>query len=75
MRDGAEVPVSDEEAGAERSQRIEALLGELRRQGIGDERVLAAIRRVPRERFVPAASREEAWANVALPIGAGQTIS
>ena len=75
MRDGAEVSVSDEEASAERSQRVEALLAELRRQGIGDERVLAAIRRVPRDRFVPAASRDEAWANVALPIGAGQTIS
>jgi protein-L-isoaspartate(D-aspartate) O-methyltransferase len=54
---------------------IAALLDELRREGIRDERVLAAIARVPRERFIPEASRGQAWANVALPIGAGQTIS
>jgi protein-L-isoaspartate(D-aspartate) O-methyltransferase len=61
--------------GEERATRIAALLAELRRQGIRDERVLAAIGRVPRDRFVPEASRGEAWANVALPIGSGQTIS
>ena len=59
----------------ERAGRIAALLADLRRQGICDERVLAAIGRVPRDRFVPEAERGEAWANVALPIGAGQTIS
>ena len=60
---------------SERGERIAALLAELRRQGIADERVLAALARVPRERFVPEAVRPDAWANVALPIGAGQTIS
>ncbi len=60
---------------SDRDRTITALLAELRRQGIRDERVLAAIAKVPRDRFVPAASREKAWANVALPIGAGQTIS
>ncbi len=60
---------------AERTARIEALLAELRQQGIRDRRTLAAMARVPRERFVPAASRDQAWANVALPIGADQTIS
>lgn len=55
--------------------RTAALIAELRRQGIRDERVLAAIGRVPRERFVPAAHHDAAWANVALPIGVGQTIS
>ena len=59
----------------ERQERIGALLAELRRQGVGDERVLAALARVPRERFVPEASRADAWRNVALPIGRGQTIS
>ena len=67
--------MADEQARRERQERIEGLLAELRRQGIRDERVLAAIARVPRERFVPEASRGEAWANVALPIAAGQTIS
>jgi protein-L-isoaspartate(D-aspartate) O-methyltransferase len=40
-----------------------------------DPRVLAALRRVPRHEFVPAASEDAAYANCALPIGSGQTIS
>jgi protein-L-isoaspartate(D-aspartate) O-methyltransferase len=52
----------------------EALARELR-PVVADERVLAAIASVPRERFVPAAHREQAWENIALPIGGGQTIS
>jgi protein-L-isoaspartate(D-aspartate) O-methyltransferase len=60
---------------SERSSQIAALLAELGRQGISDRRVLDAIGRVPRERFVPAASQDQAWANVALPIGSSQTIS
>jgi protein-L-isoaspartate(D-aspartate) O-methyltransferase len=63
------------ESGADRKKRIAALVVELRRQGIRDERVLEAIGRVPRDRFLPEASHDQAWANVALPIGAGQTIS
>jgi protein-L-isoaspartate(D-aspartate) O-methyltransferase len=42
---------------------------------IGDARVLAAMRRVPRERFVPERWREDAYDDGALPIGAHQTIS
>jgi protein-L-isoaspartate(D-aspartate) O-methyltransferase len=45
------------------------------RTAIADERVLAAIASVPRERFVPARNRRRAYANVALPIECGQTIS
>jgi protein-L-isoaspartate(D-aspartate) O-methyltransferase len=52
----------------------ERLLDELRPQ-IDDPRVLAAIKEVPRDHFVPEDRREEAWDNVALPIGSGQTIS
>jgi protein-L-isoaspartate(D-aspartate) O-methyltransferase len=48
---------------------------QLRRRGIEDERVLAAMERVPREQFVPAEARSMAYADVALPIGAEQTIS
>lgn len=51
------------------------LLMELRGLGITDARVLGAIERVPREVFVPAAFKDQAWENVALPIGQGQTIS
>ncbi len=50
-------------------------LAQALRPAIGDERVLAAIASVPRERFVPKSQRSRAYANVALPIGAGQTIS
>jgi protein-L-isoaspartate(D-aspartate) O-methyltransferase len=52
----------------------EGLLATLRRY-VDDERVLAAMRAVPRERFVPPDLAAEAWDNVPLPIGAGQTIS
>ena len=45
------------------------------RPAIDDERVLAAVASIPRERFVPASQQSRAYANVALPIGAGQTIS
>ena len=51
-----------------------ALLAELRTH-VADERVLAAIAAVPRERFVAPADRRHAWANRALPIAGGQTIS
>ncbi len=48
---------------------------QLRRRGIGDERVLAAMGEVPREEFVPARQRDRAYTDAALPIGEGQTIS
>jgi protein-L-isoaspartate(D-aspartate) O-methyltransferase len=53
---------------------VDALIAELRPH-IADERVLEAIRTVPRERFVPRAAREHAYDNCALGIGRGQTIS
>ena len=51
------------------------LLMELRRIGIGDARVLGAIEKTPRERFVPASFEDQAYENMALPIGNGQTVS
>jgi protein-L-isoaspartate(D-aspartate) O-methyltransferase len=45
------------------------------RAHVRDERVLDAIRDVPRDVFVPPDRRREAWDNVPLPIGGGQTIS
>ncbi len=42
---------------------------------IDDPRVLAAMREVPRHRFVPEAEQRYAYADTPLPIGAGQTIS
>lgn len=49
--------------------------GQLRRRGIREERVLAAMGAVPRELFVPPADRSQAYADAALPIDAGQSIS
>ena len=57
------------------SPREAAELARLLRPSIGDERVLAAVASIPRERFVPADQHDRAYANVAIPIGCGQTIS
>ncbi len=51
------------------------LIMDLRTKGITDTNVLSAIERVPRDAFVPAHSRDQAWEDMALPIGLGQTIS
>ena len=51
------------------------LLDRLRRHGVRDQRVLDAIARVPRERFVPERLRDAAYRDEALPIGYGATIS
>jgi protein-L-isoaspartate(D-aspartate) O-methyltransferase len=48
---------------------------QLRRRGIHDERVLAAMGEVPREMFVPPEQRKRAYRDGALRIGEGQTIS
>jgi len=47
----------------------------LRRRGIRDRRVLEAMGRIPRDRFVPPELVLEAYADYPLPIGEGQTIS
>jgi protein-L-isoaspartate(D-aspartate) O-methyltransferase len=70
LRDYSTMPPADD-----RTREIATLIHELERQGIRDDGVLAALARVPRERFVPDAFRDEAWENVALPIAAHQTIS
>ncbi|MCY3981395.1 MAG: protein-L-isoaspartate(D-aspartate) O-methyltransferase [Alphaproteobacteria bacterium] len=51
------------------------LLMMLRRSGVIDEKVLAAVERTPRDAFVPAVFRDRAYEDTALPIGSGQTIS
>ncbi len=48
---------------------------QLRRRGIGDERVLQVMARIPRESFVPESLVEAAYEDRALDIGLGQTIS
>jgi len=48
---------------------------QLRQRGIQDERVLTAMRKVPRHEFVAAPYRDEAYDDNPLPIGESQTIS
>ncbi len=58
------------------SQRVrDRLIERLRSNGIVDERVLNAIRTVPRHLFVDEALATRAYEDTALPIGHGQTIS
>jgi protein-L-isoaspartate(D-aspartate) O-methyltransferase len=60
---------------ANANARVSMVERQLRRRGIVDERVLAAMERVPRELFVLDELRAHAYDDAALPIGGGQTIS
>jgi protein-L-isoaspartate(D-aspartate) O-methyltransferase len=51
------------------------LIMALRRSGITDTAVLAAVERIPREDFVSESFHDQAYEDRALPIGQGQTIS
>jgi protein-L-isoaspartate(D-aspartate) O-methyltransferase len=64
----------DDMPGDESEQRMEFMLT-LRRRGISDQAVLRAMDEVPREHFVDAASADSAYADQAMPIACGQTIS
>ncbi|MGQ0720389.1 MAG: protein-L-isoaspartate(D-aspartate) O-methyltransferase [Candidatus Eiseniibacteriota bacterium] len=55
--------------------RAEMVEHQLRERGIRSAKVLDAMAKVPRHRFVDAALRSRAYGDHALPIGAGQTIS
>jgi protein-L-isoaspartate(D-aspartate) O-methyltransferase len=48
---------------------------QIERRGVTDARVLRAMRTVPRDRFVPADQVRQAYDDIAVPIGQGQTIS
>jgi protein-L-isoaspartate(D-aspartate) O-methyltransferase len=56
-------------------ERLRMVEEQLARRGIRDERVLDAMRRVPRHHFVEEAFRERAYGDHPLPIGQEQTIS
>ncbi len=61
--------------GDEVEQRENMVSRQIETRGVRDPRVLAAMRRVPRHEFVPAAQRSMAYQDGPLPIGYGQTIS
>jgi protein-L-isoaspartate(D-aspartate) O-methyltransferase len=58
-----------------RASREAMVATQLRARGIADQRVLDAMASIPRERFVDELRRRYAYADEALPIDAGQTIS
>src|SRR4051794_31138533 len=68
---GQQVP-SAADFGSQRQRMVEQ---QLKPRGIKDERVLAAMAKVPREEFVPADERSDAYEDGPLPIGYDQTIS
>ena len=51
------------------------LILELRESGISNSKVLSALEQIPREKFIPENYRNQAYENIALPIGQSQTIS
>ncbi len=55
--------------------RLRMVESQLRARGVGDQRVLDAMSRVPRHEFAPERYRDEAYEDHPLPIGEGQTIS
>jgi protein-L-isoaspartate(D-aspartate) O-methyltransferase len=69
--------LSDRDSGSEAELRArrERLVEQVRATGVTEPVVLAALRAVPRHRFVPPAWRDQAYEDIPLPIAAGQTIS
>lgn len=58
-----------------REQRRQMVQSQMKARDIDNERVLNAMRSVPRHNFVPSQYQSEAYADHPLPIGYGQTIS
>jgi len=73
---GAGTPLSATPSTGLTSERVRARMVErVRELGVRDERVLAAMRRIERHRFVDQAFASRAYEDTALPLGFGQTIS
>lgn len=71
----ADAPSEEKIGGVSAATLRNRLVDEVRSQGVSDEKVLAAMRTVPRHEFVPPRYREAAYENHPLPIGMDQTIS
>lgn len=57
------------------AERYSMVMTQLKPRGISDKRVIDAMLKVPREKFVPASEMDRSYADGPLPIGFGQTIS
>jgi protein-L-isoaspartate(D-aspartate) O-methyltransferase len=66
---------ADQDGDVDRARRLRMVVDQVERRGVTDPAVLAALRKVPRHRFVPAPLRARAYEDGPLPIGEGQTIS
>ncbi len=65
--------IADMDEEESRRVRLAELILRLRRAGIMEQRILAAMEAVPRDLFIPPESRREAYADRAVPIDCGQT--
>jgi protein-L-isoaspartate(D-aspartate) O-methyltransferase len=72
---GVAVPQSPTPVDQYRSRRLIMVKDQVETRGVKNPEVLAAMRAVPRELFVPESVRSQAYADHPLPIGFGQTIS
>jgi protein-L-isoaspartate(D-aspartate) O-methyltransferase len=63
------------EPSGRQQERLQMVSRQIEARGVRDHRVLAAMRAVPRHRFVPESERAHAYEDRPLPIGHGQTIS
>lgn len=57
------------------TERYSMVMTQLKTRGISDKRVIDALLKIPREKFVPDSERNSSYADGPLPIGFGQTIS
>jgi protein-L-isoaspartate(D-aspartate) O-methyltransferase len=57
------------------AERADMVMRQIAERGVSDERVLSAMRKVPRHEFVPESEKRHAYRDSPLPIGEGQTIS
>ncbi len=64
-----------DDAGKLAERRLLMVEDQIVRRGVTDDNVVAAMRSVPRHLFLPPEREHEAYADEALPIGHGQTIS
>jgi protein-L-isoaspartate(D-aspartate) O-methyltransferase len=67
--------VTPADANAARAERMKMVREQIESRGVRDERVLAALREIPRERFFPPHDDADPFGDHAAPIGHGQTIS
>jgi len=75
---GVTIALAFSQSGGQRAMdedRLAMVERQIRLRGVTDARVLAAMRAVPRERFVPPELASSAYEDTPLPIGDGQTIS